>query len=171
MKIHLRLVQLQPMSQGRICLLLVLAHLLLNGGLVQAQTNFALTQARIVAGGGIYTNGPFALKLIIGQPDASAPLTGGGYSLTGGFWAGAAVVQTPGAPLLSITRSGESVVLSWVGPAPGYVLQQSPTIANGVWTDVNVIPATNGNTRNVTVPIAPGNRFFRLVHPNPQDNH
>jgi hypothetical protein len=30
----------------------------------------------------------------IGQPDAGLAMTGGGYSLTGGFWSLIAVVQT-----------------------------------------------------------------------------
>ena len=38
----------------------------------------------------------------IGQHGAGGPMTGGNYSLTGGFWALYAV-QTPGAPLLKIT--------------------------------------------------------------------
>lgn len=45
-----------------------------------------------IDGGGITfaTGGAFSLGGTIGQFDASGPLTGGAYSLTGGFWAGTA---------------------------------------------------------------------------------
>ena len=89
-------------------------------------------------------------------------MTGGGYSLRTGFWPGVTAVQTPGAPVLSINRSGSNIILSWAGPATGYVLQQSTAVPNGAWTDVNQTPVDNAGTRSVTVALAPGNWFFRL---------
>ena len=41
----------------------------------------------------------YSVSGTIGQHDAGGPMTGGNYSLTGGFWALYAV-QTPGAPCL-----------------------------------------------------------------------
>ena len=40
-------------------------------------------------------------------------MTGGSYSLTGGFWSLISVVQTAGLPNLTITQAGNSVIVSW----------------------------------------------------------
>ncbi|USN98702.1 MAG: hypothetical protein H6810_11130 [Phycisphaeraceae bacterium] len=42
----------------------------------------------IDGGGGTSAGGTFQLAGTIGQPDAGPTMTGGGFSLTGGFWAG-----------------------------------------------------------------------------------
>src|SRR5688572_22677455 len=79
-----------------------LVALLLSAVCVQAQ-NFAIDWFTIDGGGGTSTGGAFAVSGTIGQPDASAqPLTGGNFSLMGGFWSLSAV-QTPGAPRLTVT--------------------------------------------------------------------
>ena len=46
-------------------------------------------------------------------------MTGGNYSLTGGFWALIAAVQTPGAPLLTITFNPQlsTINVSWPSPS------------------------------------------------------
>ncbi|CUU36019.1 hypothetical protein DCOP10_116176 [Armatimonadetes bacterium DC] len=51
-----------------------------------------------IDGGGITfaTGGSFNMGGTVGQPDASNALTGGGYSLTGGFWFTPACVATNG---------------------------------------------------------------------------
>ena len=60
----------------------------------------------------------------IGQPDAGMAMSGGSYSVTGGFWSLISVVQTAGLPNLTITHSGNSVIVSW--PNTGsYTLQQT----------------------------------------------
>jgi hypothetical protein len=43
-----------------------------------------------IDGGGVLnsTGGSFTLSGTVGQPDAGGPMTGGSFSLTGGFWAG-----------------------------------------------------------------------------------
>jgi hypothetical protein len=56
-------------------------------------------------GGTTSAGGAFALTGAIGQPEAGT-LSGGDFTLTGGFWALAAVVETPAAPLLIITATG-----------------------------------------------------------------
>lgn len=42
----------------------------------------------IDGGGGTSAGGAFALSGTIGQPDAGVPLTGGAFTLEGGFWPG-----------------------------------------------------------------------------------
>ncbi len=51
-----------------------------------------------IDGGGVInaSGGSFSLSGTIGQPDAGGPMTGGSFSLTGGFWAG--VSSTPPCP-------------------------------------------------------------------------
>jgi hypothetical protein len=40
-------------------------------------------------------------------------MSGGGYSVSGGFWSLINVVQTAGLPNLVISYSGTSVIVSW----------------------------------------------------------
>ena len=88
--------------------------------------------------------------------------------MTGGFWGINAVVQTPDAPLLSITVVNASrVMLSWSSAFPGFALQQDASLSNTNWVRVNTntFPVVvNGGTNSVTLP-ATGNQFFRLLHP------
>ena len=51
-----------------------------------------------ISGGGTSTNGQYAVTGTIGQPDVGGAMTGGNFSLTGGFWALISVVQTADAP-------------------------------------------------------------------------
>ena len=76
--------------------------------LVQAQ-GYNISWAKIAGGGGTSTGGGFILNGTIGQHDGSAQLSGGQYKLAGGFWPGIGLVQTPGAPLLTIANTGPKV--------------------------------------------------------------
>src|SRR4051794_16584509 len=67
---------------------------------VHAQ-NYSVDWHTLAAGGGISSNGPLAIAGTIGQP-APGHSGGGRYVIEGGYWAFAAAVQVPGAPLLSI---------------------------------------------------------------------
>ena len=46
----------------------------------------AIDWSTIDCGGGQTSGGTFSLNATIAQPDAAAPLTGGTFTLTGGFW-------------------------------------------------------------------------------------
>ena len=63
-------------------------------------------------GGGTCAGGSLSLSGTIGQPD-TGKMSGSNYTLDGGFWGIYAVIQTPGAPLLTITCSGTNVILAW----------------------------------------------------------
>ena len=124
--------------------------------------NYSINWYKVAGGGGITTGGVYSLNGTIGQHDASAAMTGGGYSLTGGFWALVSVVQTPGLPNLTITHSGNSVIVSW--PNTGtYTLQQNPIVnsASGWMMTSYPITTTNG-TNSITITSPSGNLFFRL---------
>ena len=123
--------------------------------------SYSIDWSTIDGGGGTSTGGVYSVSGTIGQPDAGGPMTGGNFSLTGGFWSLYAV-QTPGAPLLSITRSGNSVIVSWPMPSTGFLLEETPNLNPPSWTTNNVAPSDNGTIKAVTVPTGPGNRFYRL---------
>jgi hypothetical protein len=116
---------------------------------------------KISGGGGTSSNGQYSVSGTIGQHDAGSAMTGGSYSLTGGFWSLISVVQTPGAPLLAITYAGNQAVVSWPLPSTGWTLQTNNNLATPTWGNYT------GPVVNNSVTIAPpsGNLFFRLTHP------
>lgn len=116
-----------------------------------------------VAGGGASSNGQYSVSGTIGQPDASGALTGGNYSVTGGFWAIIQAVQTPGAPNLCIGSSGNTVTVYWQNVS-GWTLQQSSSLSSQVWTSSSSPTLVNGtNYLYITQPT--GNLFFKLSSP------
>ena len=145
--------------------LLATALLLSTGPNVRAQS-YSLDWFTIDGGGGTSTGGLYSVSGTIGQPDAGH-MSGGNYSLDGGFWGIIAVVQTPGAPSLAIRRtSTNTVALSWPSPSTGFTLQQNADgLATLNWSNVLTTPSDNGTTKTLIVNPATGNRLYRLVHP------
>lgn len=93
-------------------------------------------------------------------------MTGGSFSVTGGFWALYAV-QTPGAPQLSIEQMPGGVRVFWPVPATGFVLEESVALASSppaiTWSQVSVATyETNGTHIFITVPMPSGSKFYRL---------
>ncbi|EEF59927.1 hypothetical protein [Pedosphaera parvula] len=126
---------------------------------------FSIDWYKIAGGGGRSSGGLFEVNGTIGQHDASTPMSGGNFSLTGGFWALSAV-QTVGAPTLFLTQSGNNVVLSWAAPAPGFVLESNSSVtASNSWLIVSPTPVSTNGFNYVTNLITPGNKFYRLQHP------
>ena len=143
---------------------LILLFGLMIPSLCLAQS-YSIDWYKIAGGGGTSSNGQYAVSDTIGQHDAGGPMTGGNYSLTGGFWALYAV-QTPGAPTLFITKSGNSAILWWSANANGYVLEDKTSLMppNG-WSTVSPAPVPINGFNYVTNTITPGNNFYRLHHP------
>ncbi len=123
---------------------------------------YAVSWSKIGAGGSS-TGQVYAITGTIGQPDAGLAMSGGSFSVTPGFWSFMGVVQTPGAPLLRISRNGNAVVVSWPSSASGFVLQQSSDISAHSWTDIAFAVSDDGVTRSITIPAPSGNMFFRLA--------
>jgi hypothetical protein len=71
----------------------------------------------------------------------------------------------PAPPVLAANLSCSNLVVSWVSPSPGFVLQQINELAAGSnnWLDVTNAPCLSGESNIVTVPFWPGltNVFFR----------
>jgi hypothetical protein len=93
-------------------------------------------------------------------------MTGGNYSISGGFWGIIAAVQTPNAPLLTITRSNIFAVISWPDAATGFRLENNNNLSltNG-WATAPQTRSTNAGIISVTVPASSGNNFYRLKNP------
>ncbi|HUD48460.1 MAG TPA: hypothetical protein VMR33_16620 [Candidatus Baltobacteraceae bacterium] len=130
--------------------------------------SYAISWYNVAGGGGVSsgTNGAsvYSISGTIGQHDAGGPMTGGAFSLTGGFWSLISVAQTPGAPALYITHSGASVTIFWQD-VPGWSLQQNSTLtAAANWSASSGVATANGtNTLTLSSPV--GNLFFRLNNP------
>ena len=122
--------------------------------------NYTIDWYKIAGGGGTSTGGTYQVNGTIGQPDASGALTGGGYSLTGGFWSIISVVQAAGVPNLVIVPNGpNSVQIRW--PATGsYNLA-----ATADWAASGYTVSTANGTNSVTISPPRGNVFFRLANP------
>jgi hypothetical protein len=76
---------------------------------------------------------------------------------------GAFEAQAPGGPLLTIAESGNGVVISWLSPSTGFVLQENTSADSANWNNVLTTPNDDGTTKSVTVNPATENRFYRLA--------
>jgi hypothetical protein len=124
---------------------------------------YSIDWIKISGGGGTSTNGQYSVAGSIGQPDASGAMSGGNYSLTGGFWSLIAVVQTAGLPNLSIAHSGNSVIVSWPNTA-SCTLQQNANLASASgWATSGYTINTSNGTNSITITPLTGNLFFRLT--------
>jgi hypothetical protein len=131
---------------------------LLSAALAADAQQYSIDWYKISGGGGTSTNSQFSVSGTIGQPDASGAVSGGNFSVTGGYWSLISVVQTLGAPTLTVTRSGNNVIISWSPSATGWTLQTNGNLGSTNW--VNYSGPTSNNS--VTNPATGGNLFFRL---------
>jgi hypothetical protein len=126
--------------------------------------SYSIDWYKVSGGGGTSTGGVYAVSGTTGQPDAGAAMSGGSYSVTGGFWSLISVVQTPGAPTLNVTHSGASVIVSWPYPSSGWNLQQNPSVANAPgWQTSAFTISTNASVNSIHIGTPTGNLFFRLA--------
>src|ERR1700716_2104483 len=97
--------------------LLLLLSLVVSSA--QAQS-YSIDWFTIDGGGGTSTGGVYSVSGTIGQPDAGH-MSGGNYTLDGGFWSIIAAVQTPGSPTLRIVFTATNTVLiAWPAPSTGF---------------------------------------------------
>ncbi len=131
-----------------------------------AQAQYSIEWSTIDGGGGTSTGGVYAVSGTIGQPDAGR-MSGGSFTLDGGFWGLVAAVQTPGAPWLTITLNPQlsTITVSWALSETSWQLQATTNLLNtgSDWTQYSY--QTNGATcYRIESPPA-GNRFYRLRKP------
>ncbi len=136
----------------------VVLWLLPAGAMAQ---NYNIDWYKVSGGGSSSTGGVYTVSGTIGQHDAGGPMTGGNYSLTGGFWALISVVQTPGAPTLFVSQSGNTVTVYWLAVA-GWSLQQNSSLTAPAGWSVNSSWTTSNGTNSLNLVNPAGNLFFRL---------
>lgn len=142
-------------------LFFLFALLIPSLGLAQS---FSIDWYKIAGGGGTSTGATYQVTGTIGQADASGAMTGGNYSLTGGFWSLISIMQTLGAPTLYMSHSGNMVTVYWQDVS-GWSLQENSDIALPAnWSASGGVTTSNGtNYLNIASPA--GNLFYRLQHP------
>lgn len=130
---------------------------------VQAQ-DFSIDWSTIgVVGTG--TGGVYSVTGTVGQPDAGK-MSGGLFSLEGGFRGVVAAVQGPAAPLLSVwLTKTNTIVISWPYPSTGFGLQQNPELVTANWTPLGEVPVRVGDQWQVHTTPPTRNRFYRLHLP------
>jgi hypothetical protein len=141
------------------CLLLLLLSAF-SFQLSASAQSYSLDWSTIDGGGGASTGGTFQVTGTLGQPDAGT-MSGGNYTLQGGFWALPGLVQMPGAPALYITNTAPGwATLWWSPPTPGFVLQETPSLSTTNW-----VYSPSGATNPVVVPATLPAKFYRLHKP------
>src|SRR5215472_19225453 len=111
-----------------------------------ARAQYTIDWYSINGGGGTSTGGPYSITGTIGQP-AAGVMSGGNYTLVGGFWGIISAVPTPGAPPLTISLTPtNAVVISWPSPSTGFALQQNSVLGSANWSPTLQTPSDNGTT-------------------------
>jgi hypothetical protein len=142
-------------------ILLVSSLVLVFGARAQ---NYSIDWFTIDGGGGTSTGGVYSVSGTIGQPDAGH-MSGGSYTIDGGFWGIIAAIQVPGSPLLRVVLSStNTVVVAWPSPSTGFSLQQNPAVGTTNWSGVTNNVLVVGSENQVIIAPPVGNRFFRLIH-------
>jgi hypothetical protein len=128
---------------------------------LQAQ-QYSINWFKVSGGGGTSAGGSYQVSGTIGQHDAGGPMTGGSFSLTGGFWALYAV-QTLGAPQLTITlTTTNTAMVSWPSPSTGFNLQQNTNLTTVNWVTPAESVTDNGTIKYIIVNPPVGDRYYRL---------
>jgi hypothetical protein len=149
------------MKTSTFCLVLLASVIIHLSAYAQS---YSVNWHKVAGGGGTSTNGQYSLSGTIGQPDASGAMSGGQYSVTGGFWSLIQVVQTAGAPTLYISHFGNSVTVYWQAVSGWTLHQNSSLTLPANWMVSGGVTTSDGtNYLNLTSPT--GNLFFRLSNP------
>jgi hypothetical protein len=138
----------------------IILSLLAGSAACVASDPYSIDSFKIAGGGGTSTGGAYSVSGTIGQPDAGM-MSGGPFTLTGGFWALPVAVQSSNAPtLLIISGAPGFATISWTPATPGFVLQVSDTLTPPAWTN-----ALSAATNPVSIPATLPARFYRLSRP------
>ena len=129
-----------------------------------AGAQYSINWYKVSGGGGTSTSAVYSISGTIGQHDAGGPMTGGSYSLTGGFWSLYAL-ETANAPLLSIKLTAtNTVMVFWPSPSTGFNLQQNNDLNTSNWVTPAETVTDNGAIKYIIVNPPVGNRFYRLTN-------
>jgi len=109
--------------------------------LAHSGNGYDLSWWTVDSGGGTASGGPYALIGTIGQPDAGT-LTGGGYTLGGGFWGGGAAPSPTVTPTATPTATTTGT--------PTYTPTSTPTHTPTVTTTGTPLTPTHTPTPTAT---------------------
>ena len=124
--------------------------------------SYSIDWYKISGGGGTSTGATYQVTSTMGQPDAGSAMSGGQYSVTGGFWSLIAVVQTAGLPNLSIAHSGNSVVVWWPNTTSSTLQTNNNLASASGWTAYSGTANTANGTNSITISPPTSTLFFRL---------
>jgi|GEM_PF-3430884 hypothetical protein len=135
---------------------------------MSAQESFTVTDTGFGGVSGSSDGGEFSVKGTtkdVGKDTSS----GGEFSVKTVSLQGIVVVQVEDAPMLIISRSGQTAIIAWMAPAGAYKLQETASLAAAGtgWMDSPIQVTTNGNLNMASVPATTGVRFFRLHKTSP----
>ncbi len=85
------------------------------------------------------TGGAFNLGGTVGQPDASNPLTGGFYSLTGGFWFASCLISNGDVDANSCVDDADLLAVLFAFGNSGEVLGREDVNCDGVVDDADLL--------------------------------
>jgi len=144
-------------------------HVLILLLTIEATSVFAQTYSidwfTIDGGGGTSTGGVYSVSGTIGQPDAGH-MSGGNFTIDGGFWGIIAAIQSPNSPPLRVVHtSTNTVVIAWPAPSTGFSLQQNSDLKTTIWSGVTNAINVVGSENQIIVAPPVGNRFYRLKNP------
>jgi hypothetical protein len=123
--------------------------------------NYSIDWYEVSGGGGTSTGGVYTVSGTVGQHDAGTAMSGGNYSMTGGFWSLISVAQTPGAPKLFITHSGSTVTVYWQAVSGWGLGQKSSVAPSGNWSTCAGVTTSNG-TNYLSIVNPSGVMFYKL---------
>jgi hypothetical protein len=127
--------------------------------------NYSIDWFTIDGGGGTSTGGVYSVSGTIGQPDAGH-MSGGNFTIDGGFWGIIAAIQSPGSPLLRVVHTlTNTVVVAWPAPSTGFSLEQNSDLKTTAWAGVTNTVNVVGSENQVIAAPPVGNRFYRLRNP------
>ncbi len=124
--------------------------------------SYSIDWFTVDGGGGTSTGGVYSVSATPGQPDAGT-MSGGTFTLTGGFWGAIAAVQPPGAPYLWIALTPTNTAIIWweLSTTPWRLQATTNLLPTGaVWADRAYY--TNGATCYRLESPPSGRRFYRL---------
>jgi len=135
-----------------------------------ADTNvFFANVPGILLPGGTYSDVVFGITIDPATPpgDYFGMVTvQGGADIFGAVdLAGTAFEVSLPAAALGIAPSNTNLVISWLSPPGGFVLQQNSDLTGTNWVTITNSPLVENGQNQVTLPPQPGAQFYRLVYP------
>ena len=135
----------------------------LNGPCRLAAQSYEILSPAIVVSGALSGGGRFSLTSVTREVDGHALLSGGSYSLTGGFSGQYNALQQQGSPRLQITKLASGVTrISWAAIVPGWRLEWNANLSSGSWSEVLSVPLVDGDVQYLDFAMAASTAFFRL---------